>query len=52
MELFDCSCELHGETFQNVMVPGKLFIPLLHKWIEDGTLDNIFFVFLSLEVTN
>ena len=49
MELFGLLvAELHGETFQNVMVPGKLFIPVSRKWIEDGTLDNIFRV-LSLE---
>ena len=42
MELFGLLvAELHGETFQNVMVHFR-------KWIEDGTLDNIFRV-LSLE---
>ena len=49
MELFGLLvAELHGETFQNVMAPGKRFIPVSVNGIEDGTLDNIFRV-LSLE---
>ena len=36
--------ELHGETFQNVMVPGKLFIPISVNGLKTAPL-IIFFVF-------
>ena len=40
--------ELHGETFQNVYGSWQTVYSHFRKWIEDGTLDNIFRV-LSLE---
>ncbi|MFR7573595.1 MAG: IS5 family transposase [Blautia faecis] len=49
MELFGLlAVGLPGGISQNVMGPGKRFIPVARKWIEDGILDNIFRV-LSLE---
>ena len=45
MELFGLLvAELHGETFQNVMVPGKLFIPISVNGLKTAPL-IIFFVF-------